>query len=189
MVAAGIVPRRSMLYCQNHLFSAVQTSNVHCFGSPDRVTAARADVFPGTGCFGRCYGRCSAVSAGSGDTKPAELVSVYQNIAQVIIQAELQQAVTGSSDCPPILVMVFYNQAPGLCAVPKFPIVIGAAPAAILNAAHIIVVVYHLMQQCSANFFNGARQRSRANIDFVGAAQFGNPCIFPEGEMTVGFWG
>ena len=37
-----------------------------------------------------------------------------------------------------------------------------------------------LNQQCGGNLFDGARQCSRADIDFVCAAQFGNPGIFSQ---------
>ena len=86
---------------------------------------------------------------------------------------------------PSIFVAVVNNQAAGFgCCLESF-VVVGIAPAAILNAADIIVVVYHLMQQRGAHFFDWARQCSRADIDLVCAAQLGNPCIFPEGEVAV----
>ena len=86
---------------------------------------------------------------------------------------------------PSVFVAVVNNQAAGFgCCLESF-VVVCIAPAAILNAADVIVVVYHLMQQRGAHVFDGARQCSRADIDFMCAAQLGNPCIFPEGEVAV----
>ena len=74
---------------QNHLFRTVQATDIHVLSCPDRVAAAGADIFPGTGCFGWQDGGCAAVCACSGDPIAAELIPVYQNVAQVIVQTEL----------------------------------------------------------------------------------------------------
>ena len=129
------------------------------------------------------------MGAGSGDSVAAELIPVYQNVAQVIVQTELQEAVAGAGDCPSILVMVIHDQTVSFRTVPEFPVVVGAAPATVLNAANVVVIMYHLMEQRGAHFFDGARQCSCANIDFMGAAQLGYPGIFPKGEMAIGFRG
>ena len=36
--------------------------------------------------------------------------------------------------------------------------------------------------------YNGSGERSRSDVDFMGAAQRGNPGVLPQREMTVGFW-
>ena len=89
---------------------------------------------------------------------------------------------------PSVFVAMVNNQAARFGCCLESLVVVGVAPTAILNAADVIVVVYHLMQQRGAHFFDGARQCSRADIDFMGTAQLGNPSIFPEGEVSIGFW-
>ena len=44
------------------------------------------------------------------------------------------------------------------------------------------------MQKGGGNLFNGSGQRSRSDVDFMGAAQRGNPGVLSQREMTVGFW-
>ena len=129
------------------------------------------------------------MGSGAGDPVAVELIPVYQNVTQVIVQTELQQAITGRGMRPSVFIAVVNNQAAGLGCCLESLVVVGVAPAAILNAADVIVVVYHLMQQRGAHFFDGARQCSRADIDFMCAAQLGNPRIFPEGEVAVGLGG
>ena len=48
-----------------------------------------------------------------------------------------------------------------------------------------LMLVNHLMQQRCYHALNVPAQSSCANVDFMGAAQFGNPGIFPEGEVAV----
>ena len=88
-MAAGIAPRRFLLSCQNHLLSAVQAGDINCLGCPDGITATGTKIFPSTGCFGRqCCGG-AAVGSGACDPVAVELIPIYQNVAQVIVQAEL----------------------------------------------------------------------------------------------------
>ena len=44
------------------------------------------------------------------------------------------------------------------------------------------------MQKGGGNLFNGSGQRSRSDVDLMGAAQRGNPGVLPQGKVTVGFW-
>ena len=64
-------------------------------------------------------------------------------------------------------------------------IVVGAAAAAVLNAVFEVVVMAHLMEEGSADVFDRPRERSRADVDFMRSAEFGNPGVLPEREMTV----
>ena len=77
----------------------------------------------------------------------------------------------------------------GFCAVPEFAVMVGAASGAILHSVHIIVVVNHFVQQSGSNPFDGAGERSGADVDFVRAADLGDPSVFPQREVTVGFRG
>ena len=93
------------------------------------------------------------MSSGACDPVAAELIPVYQNVGQVIIQTELQQTVTGRGMRPSVFVAVVYYQAACLGCCFESLVVVSVAPAAILNAIYIIVVVYHLMQKSGTNFF------------------------------------
>ena len=108
--------------------------------------------------------------ASSGDAITEELVSVDQNVAQVIVQTKLQKAVTGTCDRPTVFVVMIDNQASRLSCVPKLAVVVGITAAAILDALHMVVVVNHFMQQCGGNLFDGSCQCSGADVDFMCAA-------------------
>ena len=174
------------LSCQNHRHLAVQTTDIHVLGCPDRVAAAGADIFPGTGCFGRQCGGGTAVGSGACDPIAVELIPVDQDVAQIVVQTELQETVAGTGDRPPVLVVVFHDQAAGFGAVPELAVVVGATSGAILNAVDEVVVVNHLMQKRGANLLDGSRKGTGSDVDLMGAAQFGNPRVLPEGEVAVG---
>ena len=118
--------------------------------------------------------------AGAGYVITEEFVSVYQNVAQVVVQTELQEAVTGTCDCPTVFVVMIDNQASCLCRISKLAVVVSVTAAAILDALHMVVVVNHFMQQRGGNLFNGSCQCSGADVDFVSCTQFGDPCILPQ---------
>ena len=93
----------------------------------------------------------------TGDSVTKEFVSVDQNIAQIVVQAELQERIAGTCDRPSVFVMVINDQAARFGCCLEFAVVVGIAAATVLNAANVIVVVYHLMQQRGGNFLDGAR--------------------------------
>ena len=125
----------------------------------------------------------------SSDPVAAVLIAVNQNVAKVIVQTELKQAVTGACDCPAVSGVVVNIQTMRHCTIPETPVVVCIATAAILYAIDVVIIVYHFMQQGGGNVFNGSCQCSSSNIDFMTCAVLGNPCIIPEGEMSVGFGG
>ena len=79
------------------------------------------------------------------------------------------------------------DQTVGFRAVTKTAIMVGAASGAVLNAEYVIMVMDHLMHQCGANFFNGPCQSPRTDVDLMGSAFLGDPGIFPEREVAIGF--
>ena len=168
------------LSCKNHLLSTVQTADVDGFGSTDGIAATGAKVLACAGCSWRWRCRCSAVRASTGDSVTEELVTVYQNVAQIVIQTELQEAVAGTGDCPTVFIVVIDNQASHLGCCLEFAVVVGVAAAAILDALNVVVIVNHLMQQRGGHLFDRARQCSCADVDFMSRAQFGNPCVLSQ---------
>ena len=74
---------------QNHLLGAVQTGNVDGLGGANGIATTGAEVFPCAGCSGRQCGGGTAVSSGARDVIAADLIPIYQNVGQVIVQTEL----------------------------------------------------------------------------------------------------
>ena len=73
--------------------------------------------------------------------------------------------------------------------VPELTVVVGVTATAILNAIHMVVVVNHFVKKGCSNLFDGSGQCSGADVDLVRSAQLGNPGVFSQGEVAVGFGG
>ena len=99
-----------------------------------------------------CAGACNSVAA--------VLVAVDENVAQIVVQTELQETVAGACDGETVLGVMIHNQTMGFCTVPEFAVVVGTSAGTVLNAQNIIMVVHHLMQQCGTDFLNGAGEGS-----------------------------
>ena len=123
--------------------------------------------------------------AGSCDSVAAVFVAVDQDVTQVIVQAELQETVTGACDGPSIFLVVFYDQAVILCAVSESAIVVCASSGAVLDSQEVIMVVHHLMQQCGTDFLNGTGKCTGANVDLVGCALLADPGVLTKSEVAV----
>ena len=90
---------------------------------------------------------------------------------------------------PSVFLTALYDKASGFgCFLEPF-VVVGAAPAAILDALLVVVVVDHLVEQSSGDRFDGTGQSPRPNVDLVGSSQLGNPGIVPKGKMPIGSGG
>ena len=125
------------------------------------------------------------MSACACNLKAAELVSIDKDVAQLVLQNELQKFVTRTGDRPTILVMVIDNQTMGEGCIPELAIVVGIASAAVLNTMNMVVVVNHLMKEGRCHFLNGSRKGSCSDVDFVSAADLGNPCVLSQGKVAV----
>ena len=126
--------------------------------------------------------------ASAGDLEAAELVPIDKNVGQIVLQNHFQKLVARTGDRPTIFLVVIHDQTVSFGGIPKLAVVVGVASAAILNPIHMVVIVNHFVQKGCCHFFNGAGQCSGADVDLVRAAQLGNPGVFSQGEMTVGFW-
>lgn len=82
---------------------------------------------------------------GSGDSESTILIAIDEYVTQVIVQAELQETVTGACDCPSVLVVMIHNQTMGMGTVSKSAVVVGAASGTVLDTQNVIVVVHHLV--------------------------------------------
>ena len=87
---------------------------------------------------------------------------------------------------PPVFVAVLHYQAVGFGGGFEAAIMVGVAPAAILHAVLVVVVVNHFVKQGRGHVLDRPGQCPGSYVNFVGAAQLGNPGIFPQGEMAVG---
>ena len=145
----------SSLSCQYHLFCAVQTADVDVLGSSDGIAATGTHIFSGGACFGNYWWRGGSVCAGACDSVASILVAVDQNVAQIVIQAELQEAVARACDCPSVLVVMIHDQTMSFSTVTETAVVVGASSGAVLDSQNVIVVVHHLVQQCGTDLFDG----------------------------------
>ena len=183
-MAGGVAPSLG-LHGQKHLLVAVHTGDVDGLGCPDTHAAARTHILAAAALAGRGGGSAAAVGAGAGDLEAAVLIAVQQNVGQVMLQNHFQKLVTGSGVRPSVLLGVGDNQATGNGGIPESAVVVGVAPAAILNPVDMVVIVNHLMQQRCGDLLDGTGQGSGSDVDFVGAADLGNPSVLPEGEVAV----
>ena len=79
--AEKVALRSCVLTCKNHNLLAVHTGDIDHFRSPDRVSAARADIFSAVGWLWSYRGHSSAaVSASAGDRDSIEVVPGNQNV-------------------------------------------------------------------------------------------------------------
>ena len=114
--------------------------------SPDRVSTARADIFPAVGWLGWYGGHSSAaVSASAGDRDSVEVVPGNQDISQSGFQNEVQQVITGMGDSPAIFRVVFYNQAMGFSNGFEALVMVQIASAGIFDSIDTAIIVGHFM--------------------------------------------
>ena len=125
------------------------------------------------------------MGAGSSDSVAAVFVAVYENVTQVIVQAELQKTVTGACDCETVLGVMIHNQTMCFCAVTETAIVVSTSTGTVLDSQNVIVVVHHLMQQCGADLFDGASQGTCSDVDLMGGTLLADPGIIPQGEVAL----
>ena len=119
------------------------------------------------------------------DPETAVLITVDKNVTQIIVQAELQETVTGMRDSPSVLVMMIYKQAMSVGTVTESAVMVSTATRTILNAQDIIMVVHHLMQQRCTDLFYWAGQSTGTNVDLMGGTLLADPGIIPQGEMAI----
>ena len=120
------------------------------------------------------------------DSVAAVLVAVDENVTQIVVQAELQEAIAGACDGPSVLVVVIHNQPMGFCAVSEAAVVVSSSTGTVLDTIDVAVVVHHFMKQRSTDLFDGTGQGTRSNVDLVGGTLLADPGVIPEGEMAVG---
>lgn len=155
------------------------------FGSPHRVPAAGAEIFPGTALLRRKVLPSCAVGACAGDRNPMVFVSSDENVCQTVFQNEVQQIIAGTGEGPTVFGMVLDNQSMGFRLSLKPLVVIGPPSGSVLDAMHIAVQVDHLMEQSCTDILNGSCQSPCAYVDLMGTAIGRNPGILSQGEMAV----
>ena len=174
---------------KHHLFCTVQTADVDVLGGPDRIAATGTDILPGGACTGCYRWRGGSMCAGACDPVAAVFVAVDENVTQIIVQAELQEAVAGACDRPSVFVVVIHDQTVCFCAVPETAVVVSAATGTVLHTVDVIVIVHHLMQQRGADVFDRTGQGTGSDVDLMGGPLLADPGVIPEGEVAVGLRG
>ena len=125
---------------------AIHTGDVDHFRSPDRVSAARADIFSAVGWLWSYRGHSSAaVSASTGDRDSVVVVPGNQNIGQSSFQNEVQQVIAGVSNSPTIFRVVFYNQTMGFSNGFEALVMVQIASAGIFDSIDTAIIVGHFM--------------------------------------------
>ena len=71
--------------------------------------------------------------AGARDSVAAVFITIDKNVAQIVVQAELQQTVAGACDGPAVFLVVIHDQTVIFCAVPESAVVVSAPTGAILD--------------------------------------------------------
>ena len=101
-------------------------------------------------------------------SEAAVFIAVDEDVTQIIVQTELQETIARACDGPTVLFMMLHDQAMIFGAVTKSAIVVGASTGAVLNTQNVIMIMYHLMQQCGTDFFNGTSKGTGSNVDLMG---------------------
>lgn len=163
--------------CYFHLLGAIHTQNIYFLGGPDGLTATGTHIFPGTaGLLG--LGVCPAELTRPGNR---QLVSPF------LSGTELFESGAGLGDGKANFLVVVDKQAPLLGFFLESLIMIGAAPAGILDVIDLTVVVDHFMDQGGDGRGNRAIQTLGPNIDFmVSSFVLGILPDLPGGEVTIG---
>ena len=138
--------RSCVLTCKNHNLSTVHTGDIDHFRSPDRVSAARADIFSAVGWLWSYRGHSSAaVSASTGDRDSVVVVPGNQNVGQSGFQNEVQQVIAGMGDSPAIFRVVLHNQTMRFSNGFEALIVVQVSSAGIFDSVDTAVIMGHFM--------------------------------------------
>ena len=124
---------------------------------------------------------CSGLSG----EEACSVVSVYQNVGQLVLNYKVEKLLCRLGMRPAVLVAVSDGQPSLLCRLLEAFVVVGIAATAVLYAARVIVVVNHLVQERRADVFYGSGECACTDVDFVTAANSRYPRIIIECEMTV----
>lgn len=159
---------------------AITAHDIHFTGSAYGETTARAGIFTGTG--GLFGGRAlTAHTTGTGDS---------QLIAPVLRGTEGAQDLCGLGDTPANTLVVVDGQAALFGLLFETLIMIGTAPAGVLDIVDLTVVMDHFMDKGSDGIRNGAVQGFSGDIDFmVGLLTLVIPPDFRTGEVPIGAGG
>ncbi|OKZ72883.1 MAG: hypothetical protein BHV88_00835 [Clostridiales bacterium 41_12_two_minus] len=144
---------------------------MHDLGSPDRYPAARADILPAAGFLHWRSGSGRGITAAVRPCAPYRnsivLISVDEDIGQVVLQNEVQKLFSRTGDSPAILGVVVDMQSMSFGTGFEAGIVIGAVPAGVLDVMEVAVVVTHLMDKGSTDMLDRPCKGSCPDVDFV----------------------
>ena len=150
---------------------AVQTGYSYLLGRPDGDPAVGTEILSATGFFGRRSGGVPvcAVSTTTAHNDAVILVAANEGVCQAVFQNKVQQTVAWVSDGPAILGVPVNTQAVGFCDLLESYVVIGAAPATILDVMQEKEIENHLMEKEHTYILNENGQCTSSDIDFVTA--------------------
>ena len=83
--------------CNYHLYTTIKTTDIDRLCCPDGITTTGANIFACAARLPRYYNPgVTAMSSRAGNLEAAVLVAVQQNVGQIIVNAELQEGITGA---------------------------------------------------------------------------------------------
>ena len=140
----------------NHFFVAIKAGDPHTLCGSNGVSAAGADILAAAG---RLYNRAIVpiVGACSCDSETEAIVAADQDIGQAICNNEVHKLFSGFGDRPTAFITVGDVKPSCFGGFHKALVVVGVAPAAILNPFYVVVVVDHFVQQRGSDVFDGPR--------------------------------
>ena len=119
------------------------------------------------------------------DSESGLLISVYQNVGQSIIQNKFKKLVTWFGVRPSILVAMGNDQTTLFGGFLESLVVVSVASTAILNAIDVVEIMNHFVEKRCHHIFDWSCERSCTDVDFVCAAQLGNPSVAIQGEVPI----
>ena len=116
-------------------------------------------------------------AASAANSEIGLLVSVYQNISKLVFENKFKKLVARFGVRPSVFVAMCYYQSALFGGFFKLAVVVSVAATAILHAIDMVEVMHHFVKERCDYILNRSCKRSGANVDFVRAAELGNPSV------------
>lgn len=131
-----------------HFLQAVPAKDVDRFGGPHGLAAAGANQLPGAAGFRRWRRGDASRYPCPGPPRCKTVSPSHVNVLPPLADNKFYQCVRRSGDAPADTRVVVDMQVAGLGSITETPVVVGAAPAAILNTDLEIPKMDHFVKDC-----------------------------------------
>ena len=116
-------------------------------------------------------------AASAANSEIGLLVSVYQNIGEVVFKNKFKKLVTRLGVRPSVFVAMSYDKSALFGGFSEPSVVVSVTATAILNAVYVVEIVNHFVKKRCDYVLNRSCERSCSNVDFVSTAELGNPSV------------